>query len=64
MSTEDKAANKADEFQGKAKEFIGDKTGNRDLEAEGQADQMGSHVKQAGEHIKDVAKDMKSAVDR
>ena len=32
MSTEDKAANKADEFKGKAKEFIGDKTGNRDLE--------------------------------
>ncbi len=62
MNAQNKAAHNAEEFKGKAKEFIGDKTGNTDLAAEGRADQLSANVKQAGDHVKDAASDVKHAV--
>ena len=48
----------ADKFENKAEENIGSATNDQGLEAEGQADQAKAGVKQAGEHIKDAAKDV------
>jgi uncharacterized protein YjbJ (UPF0337 family) len=56
MSTDDKIQNKADELTGQAKEKVGDATDDRDLQAEGQADQSKANLKQAGEKVKDVFK--------
>ncbi len=62
MSSEDKASNKAEELKGQAKEWVGEKTGNEDLQAEGVGDQSDANVKQAGEHVKDALHDAKDAV--
>lgn len=59
MGLGDKISNKAQEAAGKAKEGFGDATDNKDLQAEGQADQGEAGVKQAGEHVKDGAQDVK-----
>jgi len=56
MSFVDKAKNKVEETVGKAKEVIGEKTGNEKLEAEGRADQGKAGLKQAGENVKDGVK--------
>ena len=56
MSGTDKLKNKAEELGGKGKEALGDATGDRDMQAEGQKDQASGNVKQAGEKIKDVFK--------
>ena len=56
MSIGDKAKNKAEEVAGKGKESTGKATGDRDLEAEGKADQTAAHTKQAGEKVKDAFK--------
>jgi uncharacterized protein YjbJ (UPF0337 family) len=56
MSGIDKLKNKAEELGGKGKEAVGDATDNRDLQAEGQADQAKGNLKQAGEKVKDVFK--------
>jgi uncharacterized protein YjbJ (UPF0337 family) len=48
--------NKAEELKGKVKEGVGDATDDRDLQAEGQADQAKGNLKQAGEKIKDAFK--------
>jgi uncharacterized protein YjbJ (UPF0337 family) len=56
MSGVDKVKNKAEELGGKGKEAVGDATDNRDLEAEGKADQVSGNLKQAGEKVKDVFK--------
>ena len=56
MSGMDKAKNKAEELGGKGKEAVGDATDNRDLQAEGKADQVSGNLKQAGEKVKDVFK--------
>ena len=61
MSTADKARNEAERYKGKAKEFVGDKTDNESLEAEGVRDQGKAGVKQAGEHIKDAGRDVRDA---
>ncbi|POH57732.1 CsbD family protein [Arthrobacter glacialis] len=58
MGVADKFENKAEELKGKAKEHIGAATNDRDLEADGQADQAKAGIKQAGEHVKDAAKDV------
>ncbi|WAC67069.1 CsbD family protein [Agrococcus sp. SL85] len=57
MGMDDKIRNKAEELGGKAKEVLGAATGNERLEAEGKADQTEAKAKQAGEHVKDAAKD-------
>jgi uncharacterized protein YjbJ (UPF0337 family) len=62
MGLKDKAENKVEELKGQGKESAGRATGDRDLEAEGKADQTGSKVKQAGEHVKDAAKDVKDGL--
>ena len=56
MSSEDKLNNKIEEAVGKVKDRIGGATGDRDLQAEGQADQSRSNLKQAGEKVKDAFK--------
>lgn len=62
MSLGDKANNNAEKLGGKAKEFVGDKTNDRDLQAEGQADQASAGLKQAGERVKDAARDIKDGL--
>ena len=56
MALDDKASNKAEELKGKAKEKIGQVTGNEQMESEGKVDQAKGNIKQAGEKIKDVFK--------
>jgi uncharacterized protein YjbJ (UPF0337 family) len=56
MSAKDKAKNKAQEMKGQAKEKTGKATGDKDLEAEGQADQVKGNLKNAGEKVKDAFK--------
>ena len=56
MSGIDKMKNKAEELAGQGKEAAGKATNDRDLQAEGQADQASGTVKQAGERIMDVFK--------
>ncbi len=56
MSDSDKIKNKAEELTGRGKETLGAATHDRDLQAEGQADQTKSNLKQAGEKIKDALK--------
>ena len=56
MSGIDKMKNKAEELGGKGKEAVGDATDDRDLQAEGKADQTKGNLKQAGEKVKDAFK--------
>jgi uncharacterized protein YjbJ (UPF0337 family) len=56
MSDQDKVKNTAETAKGKAKEGLGNATGNESLEAEGQADQAKGDLKQAGEKVKDAFK--------
>lgn len=62
MGFTDKAKNKAEELTGQGKQAAGDATDNPDLKGEGQADQGKANTKQAGEHAKDAAGDIKDAV--
>ena len=57
MDTDDKMRNTAEEWQGRAKEALGDATDDPDLQAEGQADQSKASLKQAGEKVKDAFRD-------
>ncbi|MFL6096942.1 MAG: CsbD family protein [Blastococcus sp.] len=56
MSGIDKMKNKAEELAGKGKEAVGDATDNRDLQAEGKAEETKGNLKQAGEKVKDALK--------
>ncbi|MEV6523287.1 CsbD family protein [Longispora sp. NPDC051575] len=51
---------KKDELVGKAKEKLGEATGNKELEAEGLADQGKGKLEQAGDAIKDKVEDLKN----
>lgn len=62
MSATDKIKNKVQEVAGKAKEKLGDATGNEEMQREGQADQAEAGVKQTGEKVKDGVGDAKDAV--
>ena len=53
MSQGDKVRNETQDVRGRAKEAAGDLTGNQDLKAKGQKDQMASDLKNAGEKVKD-----------
>ena len=59
MGLGDKFKNKAQEASGKVKESVGDATNNEDLQAEGVQDQAAAKAKQAGEAVKDAAKDVR-----
>ena len=61
MGITDKVQNEVEKLVGKGKEALGGATDNRDLEAEGKADQAESGVKNAGEKVKDAASDTKDA---
>ena len=56
MGIDDKADNKAEEVKGKAKKTIGDATDDKDLQAEGRAQEAKGSLKQAGEKVKDAFK--------
>ena len=56
MGIGDKISNAAEEVGGKAKEATGRATGNENLEAKGQDDQLSANVKKTGEDVKDVFK--------
>ena len=56
MGLDDKISHAAEDAKGKVKEGVGKATDNERLEAEGQADQAGAHVKKAGENVKDAFK--------
>ncbi|MFI5610821.1 CsbD family protein [Amycolatopsis sp. NPDC051903] len=55
----DKMKNKADELKGRAKEALGNATGNEQWQAEGKADQAKGALKQAGEKVKDAVDGMR-----
>lgn len=54
MGATDDAKNKFDEMAGKAKEKVGQATGDEQTEAEGKADQVQSNLKAAASKIKDA----------
>jgi len=56
MSLEDKARNVVETARGKAKDVAGRATDDPGLEAEGKADQVTGHLKQAGEKVKDAVR--------
>ena len=56
MGLGDKGSNAGENVAGKVKEATGMVTHNRDLEAEGKADQASANIKQAGEKAKDAVK--------
>ncbi|MGZ4436398.1 MAG: CsbD family protein [Nocardioidaceae bacterium] len=56
MGMDDKAKNTAEGTLGKAKEKLGDASDDRELQAEGKADQSKADLKQAGEKVKDAFK--------
>ena len=59
---DDKIQHKGEEVAGKVKEGLGDATDNRDLEAEGQAEQSKANVKQAGDNVADALREASTAV--
>ncbi|MEJ8281093.1 CsbD family protein [Pseudonocardia spirodelae] len=62
MSFTDKIKNKAENALGVAKEKTGQATGDRELQAEGKADQSKASLKDAGEKLKDAAANVKDAL--
>jgi uncharacterized protein YjbJ (UPF0337 family) len=58
MGIGDKISNKVEQLKGKAKEAAGKTTDDQRLEDEGKADQGKANIKQAGEKIKDAAKNI------
>ncbi len=53
---EDKVKHAGEEALGKGKEALGKATGNEDMQSEGQADQAGANIKQAGDKAADAAR--------
>jgi len=56
MGTTDKAKNKLEDLEGKAKQTMGKATGDRDVEQRGRGKQAKSDLKGAGEKVKDAFK--------
>jgi uncharacterized protein YjbJ (UPF0337 family) len=56
VSGTDKAKNKVQDLGGKAKEAVGNVTGDDSTRNEGKADQSKSSLKDAGEKVKDAFK--------
>ncbi len=54
MSGTDKARNKGQEVGGKAKETVGNITGDESIRDEGRSDQVKSNLKGAAEKVKDA----------
>ncbi len=62
MGEMDKIKNDAEKATGKVKEKVGDWTDDESLEAEGRSDQAKADLKNAGEKVKDAARDTKDAL--
>jgi len=56
MSFKDKIDNKVESARGKMKQRAGGASGDRDMQAEGDAEQTKGDLKQAGEKVKDAFK--------
>ena len=56
MSFSDKIKNTMQSLSGKGKQRVGGATGDRDLQAQGDAEQAKGDIKQAGEKVKDAFK--------
>jgi uncharacterized protein YjbJ (UPF0337 family) len=54
MSGANKARNKLDRIRGKAKAAMGRATNDPELEAQGRFDERASHLRDAGEKLKDA----------
>lgn len=59
MGVDDKFENNAEELGGRAKETIGDVTGDDQLKAEGATDQLKAKAKDVGESVKDLGSSVK-----
>ncbi|SEF85090.1 Uncharacterized conserved protein YjbJ, UPF0337 family [Thermomonospora echinospora] len=64
MSLLDKLKNKAQQVKGRGKEETGRRTGDPYLESEGRGDRAAGGMKQAGERVKDAAKDVRRGFGR
>ncbi|MFC0007540.1 CsbD family protein [Micromonospora siamensis] len=64
MSFTEKAKNKAEELSGAAKERLGDMTDNERMRAEGATQQSTAKARQAGEHVKDAGRDVRSSFEK
>lgn len=58
MSFGDKVNMEAKEAVGRFKEFLGNKTGDSDLEKEGREDRQEVKMQKAGEHAKEAGKNV------
>jgi uncharacterized protein YjbJ (UPF0337 family) len=58
VSKTDKMKNQAQQAMGKAKEWVGDKTNNEQMEAEGQRDQASGKMKGADQDMQQSNQDM------
>jgi uncharacterized protein YjbJ (UPF0337 family) len=54
MGNDDKADNKIEEIGGKAKQAVGNATGDEALERQGERDESKANLKQAAEKVKDA----------
>ncbi len=54
MTLADKMNNKARELRGRVKRNAGEVTSDRRLQAEGRAEERSSHLRQAGQKLKDA----------
>ncbi|MCU4298854.1 CsbD family protein [Brevibacterium permense] len=59
MGVDDKFENKAEDLGGRAKETVGDVTGDDQLKAEGATDQLKAKTKDVGESVKDLGASVK-----
>ncbi|SMX77283.1 CsbD-like [Brevibacterium iodinum ATCC 49514] len=59
MGVDDKFENKAEDLGGRAKETIGDVTGDDELKVEGATDQLKAKAKDVGESVKDLGASVK-----
>jgi uncharacterized protein YjbJ (UPF0337 family) len=59
-----KMSNKAQEYTGKAKEFVGEKMDNPRLANDGRRDQVEARAKQAGNDLKKAAVRSRDALQR
>lgn len=62
MGFGDDIKNTAENLAGKAKEAVGNLTDNDKLVAEGKADQVKAHAKDAASDVKDAGKDIGDAL--
>jgi uncharacterized protein YjbJ (UPF0337 family) len=64
VGLDDKIRNKTEEAKGRVKENVGDMTDDERMQAEGRGDRAKAQAKQAGEHLKDAARDVKDTFQR